>query len=945
MITPTLLQAVQNWANTRPDHIATDEWQGDSLSYSELWKLAQAYHHVIEQRSINKSNRVAIILPRSSDFIASLLGAWLSECTPIIIDPEWPDLRIQSILEEAQPDFIINTEIAQPNPTILSSPLPLVEADSVAYIIYSSGSSGRPKGILVPHAGLHDMLSDQISAFQLTPDSRTFWMHGIAFDASISDIGTSLLAGATICFDPHFSLHSGDEFFNQLGALKVSHVDIPPALLSVLNVNKCPSTLETFIIGGEVTPTHTISTWAREKRVINVYGPSEATVCTSMTICSPDWNRPLIGAPMTNVQYRIFSSDDPQKEADEGELHITSPGVALGYLNQPDLTESRFYQSEQQRTFRTGDLVRRHPNGDIEFIGRIDRQVKVHGKLLCPEEIESKVLQHPSVQQVHVAYINSQITAWVQLKKSHQADDFHSYLNSHLPHWMIPTQWNIIDQLPRLNNSKIDAHAIHNQKSFSSKNPPSLLEDDNTLEQRITTIMRDTLNTPDLKSTDDFFKAGGDSLSSIILLTKAEVSGLQLPPNCLNQFRTAQGIAKHLMTATSYVQSGHQLLTHVAQTHKTLIENIQDAAPCGSNKTHTQEKCILLTGATGFLGSNILGELLGKTATPILCLVRGNQGEKQQLILSKLKKHGFNITANQAQRIQLVAADIDQDNLGLTGDQWSALNSKVESIIHCAADLSLLKTIDELENTNIRGTRRLLELAHSGPRKRFIYASTLSVFVDAFPTPTTCKESDPLDQTDTQVFGGYAQSKWVAEKIIQSHPESKHTSAIIRLGLLTPNSATGYTADNDSFHIFIKSLQSGQPQSKLDDQASMDFTPVNYAASAIVEIATRGEVNKTYHIANPTSLNYATIKEALAKTSATVPSLTPSQASCSELILSASTHSSTHNNSLNLFKTTDIKFCTKNTRSLLAGTDITCPAPTPNYLAPYLTNIFNHPSS
>lgn len=941
MLTPTLLQAVQGWASVQPDHIAIEEWQGDSLSYFELWELTQVYHRAIDQRSIHHNNRIAIILPRSSDFIASLLGAWLSKCTPIIVDPEWPNLRIQSIIEDAQPDLIIDARIAQSNSEAAPSSLPLVEANSVAYIIYSSGSSGRPKGILVPHAGLHDMLSDQILAFRLTPSSRSFWMHGIAFDASISDIGTVLLAGATLCFDPHFCLHSKGEFLNQLEVLNISHVDIPPALLSVLDADQCPATLKTLIIGGEVTPPNTIQTWAKKKRIINVYGPSEATVCTSMTVCSPEWILPLIGAPMTNVQYRIYNSHNPLEDSEEGELHITGPGVALGYLNQPNLTESRFYQTAQQRTFRTGDHVRKLQDGSIEFLGRIDRQVKVHGKLLCPEEVESKILSHPSVQQVHVAYIESKITAWIQLKDDHQSDDLASYLSSHLPHWMIPTQWNILDQLPRLQNGKIDAHAIYHQKR-STLIPVAY---DNTLEDHITTIMRNTLNEPDLKSSDDFFSSGGDSLSSIIFLAKAEISGLQLPPNCLNQFRTAQGIAQHLMTGTSYVQPRHKLIARVSKTHKMLLENLENKTSLSVSKTHRQTKGLLLTGASGFLGSNILGELLNKTAHPILCLVRGNQDDKQRLILSKLKKHGFNITESQAKRIQLISADIDKDNLGLTDKQWLELSSKVERIIHCAADLSLLKTIDELENTNVHGTRRLLELVHSGPKKRFIYASTLSVFVDAFPTPNTCRECDTLDRPGTQVFGGYAQSKWVAEKIIHSCQKSKQASTIIRLGLLTPNSVTGYTADNDPFHIFIKSLQTSQPLLEPDAQASMDFTPVNYAASAIVEIASRGEVNKTYHVANSTSLSYASIKDALTNISVPLSSLTPSQTSCSELIFSASAQTSNHNNSLNLFKTTNIEFCTKNTRNLLADTYIICPAPTPNYLTPYLSNICNHPSS
>ncbi len=243
-----------------------------------------------------------------------------------------------------------------------------------------------------------------------------------------------------------------------------------------------------------------------------------------------------------------------------------------------------------------------------------------------------------------------------------------------------------------------------------------------------------------------------------------------------------------------------------------------------------------------------------------------------------------------------------------------------------------------MENPNVQGTRRLLEILHAGCEKRFIHASSLSVFVDAHPAPSLCQECDALDQLTT-LYGGYAQSKWMAEKLIRSHPASYHKSSIIRLGLLTPNSSTGYAADNDGFCDLIQSLRAGRRPLPFDSTASMDFTPVDYAASAMMKIILHGSTEQTYHIANPRSLRYSKLLSAIESLPSLQKSAAPKIRSSSHFTSNKSSSSSHHHHSLQLFKTKQIKFCTKNTDHVLAKTGLSCPCPDLSYLLSYLSKI------
>ncbi len=314
--------------------------------------------------------------------VISWLACWRQKRPFCALAPDWPEGRRQAVLSD-------------------SKDLP----DGTGYVIFTSGSTGRPKGVAVGRRGLPGMIAQQVREFGLTATSRVLWYLSPGFDASISDVFTTFAAGATLVLAPHRL--PGGPLEEQIERLGITHLDLPPCLLG--QFVRLPAGLETLVIGGEVCPAWAIRRWADQVRLVNVYGPTEATICTSLSVCGEDWVEGSIGRPLEGVEYRLV----------DGELWIGGEQVALGYLREPDLTRAKFVDG----FYRTGDRVERLPDGSYRFLGRLDRQFKRQGRLVAPEEVESLVGQPVEVCQGRLV-TNGPVP---NLRES-------------LPAWMIPVQ-------------------------------------------------------------------------------------------------------------------------------------------------------------------------------------------------------------------------------------------------------------------------------------------------------------------------------------------------------------------------------------------------------------------------------------------------------------------------------------------------------------------------
>ncbi|NER91537.1 non-ribosomal peptide synthetase [Moorena sp. SIO3A2] len=445
MTQPELDQILVEWNNTKtnypddkcihqlfedrvektPDALAV-VFEQQKLTYSELNSKANQLAHYLQKLGVVPETLVGICVDRSVEMVVGLLAILKAGGAYVPLDPNYPQERLEYMFADSGVSVLLTQEqilaqlpqhqaqvvfldrdwekIATETPEKVKSE---VSPQNLAYIIYTSGSTGKPKGVLVEHKGLCNLVKVQIQAFQVNSNSRVLQFASLSFDASIWEIVMALGSGASLYMGTRDSLMPGVGFNQWLHNNKITHITIPPSALAVMPKEELPD-LKTIVVAGEACPPELISQWSVGRQFVNAYGPTESTVCATMTECSPEYPVPPIGRPIGNTQIYILDNNlEPVPIGVAGEIHIGGVGLARGYLNRENLTAQRFIPNPFDRTqksklYKTGDLGRYLADGNIEFIGRIDHQVKVRGYRIETGEIEATLTQHSGVKQTVV---------------------------------------------------------------------------------------------------------------------------------------------------------------------------------------------------------------------------------------------------------------------------------------------------------------------------------------------------------------------------------------------------------------------------------------------------------------------------------------------------------------------------------------------------------------
>ncbi len=752
------------------------------LTFEALDAESRSLADRLSASGVREGDVVALGVPRSIDHVVGMLAAWRLGAAFLPLDPSWPEQRARACLEESGARVIVREGLAlEPRG---GGPLGAL-GDDLAYVIYTSGSTGRPKGVRVSHGGLVPMLRAQIRAFGLEPGKRALLYLSTAFDASISDIGTSLLSGATLVIPR--ALPSPRELCAYLAALGVTHADLPPSLLSSIDPSESPACLETVIIGGEVCPPRVAREWATKVRVINVYGPTEATICTSFCECDRDaWEAPLLGTPLPHVEYRV----------EDGELWIGGVALALGYIARPELDAERFVTRDGRRYYRTGDLVRGDRVDSLEFVGRRDRQVKIRGRLVSPEEVEATVLRAPSVRETVVVVerqgTRSVLTAYVVPREGATllADTLRDEVSRALPAWMVP-RFVVASSLARLETGKVDRAALARRGGHA---------------RIIAEAFGEVLGVP-ASEESDFFALGGDSLAAFEVSTVAELSLASVPPHVILAARTPRAIAE-----TSAREVEGKLvseLDRLAATH--LAPSVPRLRPRSGGDEW------LVTGARGFLASRLVEGLLERTEARIHCLVRG-------------------ASRSLSPRVQMHQGDVSLPRFGLPPSLWSDLAARVGHVVHAAALVNLALPFDVLAGTNIGGAAHVADFMETGPEKALAHISTLAVLASSDLVDPVLHEGSRLS-ADTTLFGAYAQTKYVGETIVRRRVPH---ALVVRPGLLTGDSRTGAHAPGCTLAAFLRGIAAigAIPEGDVSSYR-VDITPVDHAVATILDLLLR----------------------------------------------------------------------------------------------------------
>lgn len=836
-MTETFISKLQSVAETQPDAIAILD-RGVPLTYGALWSQAQAIGADLARRGLLAEDIVGIDLAKSAGYIVALLGCWMAGAAFLPLDPALPPARRDFIRGEAQPKFIIDAAYT-PRPAPDFAPAPLAP-DQLAYLIYTSGSTGRPKGVLVTHRGLLPVLERQIAAFGLAPGKKSLFYLSISFDAALSDIGTALLSGATLVIEEDALLRDGAALLGILEARGITHFDCPPSLLRAFAPEDMPPGLEMLVIGGEPAAPETVRRWASRYTVINVYGPTEATICSSLCRCDANgWTAPLLGTPVPGTGYHIVND----------ELLIEGDSLARGYYRRPDLDAEKFVLHDGQRCYRTGDRVEARADGEIIFLGRIDRQFKLRGQLIEPREIEAALENLPGIRRAAAlkrsAPQGDQLVAFVETNQ-HDAAPLKQALAATLPRYMVPDHIELLPALPLTPSGKPDMGALKTRPITAAPQTTSAPPETLT-EQKLFTAWQQVLGHARFGIDDAFFAVGGDSLGVLRLTLAAERLGLGFSPGLLALYPTirALGAALEARAPAGNAMTARQLRSRSWLPPK-LSRLVQAAGTLP--KAATTPNTILVTGATGCLGSRIVAELLEKGTAQIYCLIRAKDDATAAARLGEAL--GF-----ESPRVTAVAGDVALENLGLSAQRWQALALEVDAVYHCAAAVNMLQDFEALAPANLGGTQNILAFALTGRIKALHYASTLSVFVATDRNAGIAREDDRLEQTGC-VYGGYAQTKWAAEFMLQQLPHGLLPLHIYRFGLITGDSRTGGAAPHDFLALFIEGMAALGviPAAAYSSELAVDITPIDYAARAMVEIGAAHPAGGTWHLANRQSL-------------------------------------------------------------------------------------------
>ncbi|MEV1178204.1 amino acid adenylation domain-containing protein, partial [Nonomuraea sp. NPDC049784] len=517
-----------------------------SLTYGELAARSNRLAHYLRDSGVGAETVVALCLPRGLDMVVALLAVLRAGGAYLPLDPDYPAERLSYMLADSRASVLLGTAdsldvlaVRRARVMVLDDPLTVlgieaapshapavaVHPGQLAYVIYTSGSTGRPKGVQVTHGGAVNLVEGQRRVLSTTGRDVVLQFAPFSFDASVSEVFMALAVGATLVVATPEARSEPAALVALTTQARVSVATLPPSLLGVLEPGAL-SAVTTLLTAGERLSPELAGVWGRGRRLFNAYGPTETSVCASMALCDvADAGAPPIGGPIANARVYVLDRHlRPVPVGVPGELFVGGSGLARGYGGRPELTAERFladpFGGEGSRLYRTGDRVRWRADGQLEFLGRVDEQVKVRGYRVEPGEVEAALVAHPEIAAAAVVAhedggdrrLVGYLVAEDVADGIPSAGELRGFLLAGLPDYLVPSVFVELAALPLSPSGKIDRAALPAPDSSRPDLAADFVAPRTATEEVLAGIWAQVLGLERVGVGDSFFELGGHSL-------------------------------------------------------------------------------------------------------------------------------------------------------------------------------------------------------------------------------------------------------------------------------------------------------------------------------------------------------------------------------------------------------------------------------------------------
>ena len=877
-------------------------------SFEMINKRSDALAHAILQLDVQRGETVGILTERSVSLPETVLAVWKAGACYLPLTADLPAERLAFMARDSALRCIIALDALAVPPPLLSIGINIlrpeelltnaddatvintaITPDDPAYIIYTSGSTGLPKGVVLSHKGLLNLGLGEAEIFGLRNDDRVMQISSPSFDLWISDLVITWSSGGALVPITREEMNDISGMQTLIRRRGVTIATMSPSYLRLFEQADFP-TLRLIMTVGEPPDADDFRYYAARISYMNGYGPTENTAASSVGRIFHDTEQIHAGRPLANTTVYVVDENGKQcPPGVTGEIWIGGTGVAIGYLNRPDLTTAAFVYRNGERRYRTGDLGRWLRTGDLQILGRSDTQVKLRGQRVELGEIEHRLASWPGMQQA-VAIVETQpdqsqiLRSFVTMTAGTAMPEYRewvSYLSATLPSYMVPASIVRLPSIPLTAAGKVDRQALlqtldANESSpiqatsetngYSLRTPPQ-----NAIEKRISHVWSEQLKKALVSREDHFFELGGDSLSAIAVINRlgrefdCKVNNLYEHPVLSDFALFCHPRPDHLRDLLGKLCTQYSNVDSILQGEEHKRENALQAqriryeARMRSERNRDllrrRPRChILLTGATGYLGSYLLRELLADNSIQVTVPVRSKENLDGRARLERVLSGYFGNDAARSMLdnpgLSVLSSDLRHPQLLLSPGEYGKLAENIDAIYHCAANVNHIGHYRDFLADNVSATRHLLTLATQQKTiaTDFHFISTLSVSASALPGDFKLfTEYDSPPQVPDDNY--YIRTKQEAERLVIAYRTELQNSSIYRVGNISFASEGSKLQQNIQDNAFFRQLAAFMRLGVVPADQPASLCHVDLVARSIIALSSRESLtNEIHHI-------------------------------------------------------------------------------------------------